>query len=92
MTRYSAAKEVTKLNYLSKETYEANGETYELTTGFDNDRYQIIVTHNGKEFGPRYGVDIASDVNYFMTHEERLLDNLKRIIMSDLDVGMYLKK
>lgn len=78
------------MDHLSTETYESDGKTYELTVAKDETRYQIIVTYNGKELGPRYGVDIASDVEYLISHQQRLLDNLMTIVKSDIDVGMYL--
>ena len=73
------------------EMYEHNGTEFQITTTVNGGRYQVVVTLDGLQVSPVYGVDISTHHDYFAQHEESLVAHLRKIAKSDISEGMYYK-
>lgn len=73
------------------EKFSHDEKDFEIRTAQIKDKYCVKIFLNDKQVSPVYSVDIETHTNYFMQHQQSLINNLKTIAKSDIEKGMYYK-
>ena len=79
------------MNFPAAEVFKHQEKEFEITTTESGSRFNVVVTLNGKQVSPTYGVDLVTHQDYFMQHQTSLIAHLVEIAKSDVQNGMYYK-
>ena len=76
---------------LEQRSFAHEGRHFIAKLFSNGNRFEVVVFLNGQQVSPRYGVDLETDVDYFMQHREHLTGHLFEIAKSDIEHGLYLQ-
>ena len=79
------------MNLLATEDFEHKGNTFQITTSAEGNRFVVVAKLDGVQVSPQYSVDLTTHSDYFMQHKTSLIAHLKDIARSDIQDGMYYK-
>ena len=74
---------------LEQRSFVHEGRNFMSKLYSNGNRFEVVVFLNGQQVSPRYGVDLETDVDYFMQHREHLTNHLFEIAKSDIKQGLY---
>ena len=76
---------------LEQQSFAHEGRSFIAKLFSNGYRFEVVVFLKGQQVSPRYGVDLETDVDYFMQHREHLTSHLFEIAKSDIEQGLYLQ-